>query len=51
MRGDADPRRWDRTSGDRSGGAKKDAERELEKLIRYDEVKVVKVGAKKPTMP
>ena len=29
------------TSGDQSGGAKKDAERELEKSIRYDEVKVV----------
>ena len=41
MRGDVDPRRWDRTSGDRSGGAKKDAERELEKPIWYDEVKVV----------
>ena len=41
MRGDTDPRRWDRTSGDRSGGVKKDAERELEKPIRYDEVKVV----------
>ena len=41
MRGDADPKRWDRTSGDRSGGAKKDAERELEKPIWYDEVKVV----------
>ena len=41
MRGDVDPRRWDRTSGDRSGGAKKDAEKELEKPIWYDEVKVV----------
>ena len=41
MRGDVDPRRWDRTSGYRSGGAKKDAERELEKPIWYDEVKVV----------
>ena len=41
MHSDADPRRWDRTFGDRSGGTKKDAERELEKPIRYNEVKVV----------
>ena len=41
MRGDVDPKRWDRTSGDRSSGAKKDVERELEKPIQYDEVKVV----------
>ena len=39
--GDADPGRWDRTFGDRSGGTKKDAERELEKPIWYNEVKVV----------
>ena len=39
--GDTNSRQWDRTSGDRSGGAKKDAERKLEKPIRYDEVKVV----------
>nr|POE45668.1 hypothetical protein CFP56_05558 [Quercus suber] len=26
MRGDADPKRWDRTSGDWNGGAKKDAD-------------------------
>ena len=41
MHGDVDPRRWDRTSGDRSGGVKKDVEKELAKPIRYDEVKVV----------
>ena len=41
MCGDTNPRQWDRTSSDRSGGAKKDVERELEKSIRYDEVKVV----------
>ena len=38
---DTNSKRWDWTSGDRSGGAKKDIERELEKPIRYDEVKVV----------